>query len=624
MEKQTLPEGQSTAEMITEYASLFWRWAWSLILLAALAGGSGYYFSSRQTPVYQASALAMINVAPSSLASYYSVSQGQLGASFAQIMTTRTVLDAVAQRLGLENLPDTVNVTVIQNTQLLAIKVTGSDPERVASIANTLVTVFSEQLQADQAARYADSKQNLTDKMNVLDQQIQTTSGDLAIVEQKIQDDNTTLTALFGQDTTKFTQAELDQRASLIQQTQSNLQSKENEQTQLQTSLESSRASYSVLVQSYESIRLAESQSSSGILLEDPAVSPEKPIQPQPIRSGMLAGVVGLMLGAGIVFLIEYLDDSLRDPQEITRKWGIPILGMIVTFNAQNGDELITEKQPRAPVSEAFRSLRTNLQFASIASPIHTLLVTSPSPQDGKTTIVGNLACVFAQGGHNVVIVDADLRKPRVHKVFQLQNRLGLTEQFIHPQENLDGAIQPTEVKNLHVLTSGSIPPNPSELLGSQRMEEIVQALKAQYELVIIDTPPALVVTDANVLANRTDGVLLVISPKLTKRSAIKFAVEQLAQVNANIVGVVLNGVDVKRSRYSYYRGYYYKYGHGYYRHPDAGSSGTGKPKSRKGRGWENPLSRAIGKLKSRKPSHQENPILPVSENPSDQQDKNT
>jgi succinoglycan biosynthesis transport protein ExoP len=582
MDNMNLAEEQSTADMISEYANLLWHWVWLLILLAIIFGGTSYYLSSKQTPIYQASAMAMINVAPN-VQDYTSLYVGQqLGESYSKLMTTRTVLDLVAQRLGLETLPGSVQVMPITNTQLLTVTVTGTDPEQVALIANTLVTLFSEQLQADQATRYADSKSNLKTQLDALDQQIQTTSASLAVLAQQIQDDNTTLNGIINSSTAGFTQEELDQRTDLIQQTQSTLQSRLSQQAEMQTVLQNTRTSYSYILNSYESIRLAESQSSSGVLLKDPAVAPVGPILPRPLRSAMLAAVVGLFLGVGIVFLIEFLDDSLHDPQEITRKWGIPILGMVITFNTNNGSELITEKQPRAPVSEAFRSLRTNLQFASIASPIHTLLVTSPSPKDGKTTIVGNLACVFAQVGRKVVVIDADLRRPRVHRIFHLHNRLGLTDQFIHPQDNFDGVVQPTEVKNLYALTSGSLPPNPSELLASPRMVEIVQDLESQYDLVVMDAPPALVVTDANVLANHADGVLLVICPSVTKRAAIRYTIEQLAHVKANIIGIVLNGVDVKKSRYSYYRGYYQKYGHGYASYLNVEPGIFGKLKSRK------------------------------------------
>jgi capsular exopolysaccharide synthesis family protein len=591
MENLNIPEEQSTAEMITEYAGLLWRWAWLLILLALLAGGTAYYLSNKQTPLYQASALAMINAAPSSADSAYYVTLGQsLADSYSKLMTTLSFRDSVAQLLGFPYLPGSVQVTPITNTQLLYVTVTDTDPVRAALIANTLVTVFNEQIQADQATRYADSEQNLKTQMDALDQQIQTSLADLAVLGQEIQDDDTTLTALLTPDNITRTQQELDQRASLIQQIQSTLQSRLSQQAQMQGTLQNYRYSYSLLLQSYESIRLAESQSSSGVLLKDPAVPPGAPIQPQPFRSAMLAAVVGLFLGAGIVFLIEFLDDSLRDPQEITRKWGIPVLGMIVNFESKNGNELITEKQPRSPVSEAFRSLRTNLQFTSVTSPLHTLLVTSPSPEDGKTTIVGNLACVFAQVGRKVVVVDSDLRRPALHKLFERPNRFGLTDQFIHPQEYLNGAVQPTEIKNLYLLSSGSLPPNPSELISSHRMVEIIQSLEAQYEVVFLDAPPSLVVTDANVLANHADGVILVIRPSTTKRAAIKHTIEQLAQVKANIVGVVLNGVDVRKTRYSYYRGYYNKYGRGYAYYWDGRSSGTGKKiKSRKSSARETP-----------------------------------
>ena len=568
-------EEQSTAEMISEYAHLVWRWSWLLVSWAILAGVSAYYLSSRQTPVYQASALAMINIAPSSVDSAYYVSLGQqLGESYSQLMTTRPVLDAAAQRLGLEYLPGSVQVTPITNTQLLNVRVIDTDPERAALIANTLVTVFSEQIQADQAARYADSKQNLKTQLDALDGQIQTTSGDLAVLGQEILRDNTALTDLLRTDNITRTQEELDQRASLIQQTQSSLQSRLSQQAQMQTILQNYRTSYAILLQSYESVRLAESQSSSGVLLKDPAVPNAIPIQPQPIRSALLAAVVGLLLAGGVIFLIEFLDDTIRDPQEITRKWGIPILGMITRYKS-NGSPLITIKQPRAPVSEAFRSLRTNLEFAAVDSPLKTILITSPSPQDGKTTIVSNLACVIAQSNRSVVVVDADLRRPQIHKYFQLMNRLGLSNQLLRPHDRVDGSLQDTELAGLKVITSGRLPPDPSELLGSNKMQEMMNSLTGQFECVILDSPPVLVVTDAVVLAPRVNGVIIVVKPSVTKRAELQHVIEQMNQVNARLLGVVLNDVDVGRSRYYYYRryssSYKYKYYKGYYS-PDGSS----------------------------------------------------
>jgi non-specific protein-tyrosine kinase len=557
-------EEKSTAELITEYSSLLWRWFWLLLLFGIVAAAGAYFISFRQTPIYQARALAMINVAPSSQ-EYMSIYYGQqLAESYAQIMTTGPVRDAVAARLSLPDMSATVQVSPIENTQLLNVIVTDTNPERAALIANTLVEVFSEQIQADQASRYDESKLNLKSQLDVLDEQIQTTSSDLAVLGQEIQSLNASLTSLRQLDTIGFTPEQLINHDNDISQTESNLQTKLSQQAQLQTILQNYRSSYSILLQSYESIRLAESQSSSGILLKDPAEPSLIPVQPQPVRSALLAAVVGLIIAASIVFLREFLDDSLRDPQEITRHWNIPILGLITSYNTGNDTELITSVEPRAPVSEAFRSMRTNIQFASVASPIHTLVVTSSSPSEGKTLISGNLACVVAQGGHKVVVVDADLRRPRVHHILQLKNRFGLADLFLRPQNDLKGAIQSTTVKNLYALTSGSLPPNPSELLASQRMIEIIQALENQFDLVILDVPPSLVVTDANVLANRADGVLLVIRPSISKRAEITHALDQLSQVKANIIGIVINGVNVKSSRNKSYSHYYRNAKEGY------------------------------------------------------------
>ena len=567
-------EEKSTAELITEYASLLWHWFWLLLLFGIVAGAGAYFISFRQTPIYQARALAMINVAPSSQ-EYMSIYYGQqLAESYAQIMTTGPVREAVAARLSLPDMLATVQVSPIENTQLLNVIVTDTNPERAALIANTLVEVFSEQIQADQASRYDESKQNLKSQLDVLDEQIQTTSSDLAVLGQEIQSLNAALTSLRQLDTIGFTPEQLINHNTEISQTESNLQTKLSQQAQLQTILQNYRSSYSILLQSYESIRLAESQSSSGILLKDPAEPSWIPVQPQPVRSALLAAVVGLIIAASIVFLREFLDDSLRDPQEITRHWNIPILGLINSYNTGNDTELITSVEPRAPVSEAFRSMRTNIQFASVASPIHTLVVTSSSPSEGKTLISGNLACVVAQGGHKVVVVDADLRRPRVHHILQLKNRFGLADLFLRPQSDLKGAIQSTNVKNLFALTSGSLPPNPSELLASQRMIEIIQALENQFDLVILDVPPSLVVTDANVLANRADGVLLVIRPSISKRADITHALDQLSQVKANIIGIVINGVNAKSSHYK-------SYSH-YYRNAKEGISSTGRRKKKK------------------------------------------
>jgi non-specific protein-tyrosine kinase len=471
----------------------------------------------------------------------------------------------------------------------MTVIVSDIDPDRAALIANTLVSVFSDQIQADQVSRYADSKTSLQDQMNSLTQKIQSTTSAITSLNTQIQETNNALTSVNVEIQTETTiitnaanattklqtldpatiaadqaivaadQAKRDQLNITLAQYQPQF-------TQLQTTLSQYQQSYNSLFQSYQSVLLAEAQATSTIVIKNPAVTNGYPIAPQPTRSAMLAAVVGLMVAAGIIFLIEFLDDTIRDPQEITRRWGIPILGMIVSFKSAAGEALVTVRHPRSPISEAFRSLRTNLQFAGVETPVRTLLVTSPSPSDGKTTVAANLASVIAQSGRNVVIVDADLRRPRIHKIFQLANRVGLTDQFIRTQDRFDGSIKSTEVANLHAITSGNLPPNPSELLSSGRMSEILKLLGNQFNTVIIDSPPTLLVTDAIVLAQRVDGVLLVVKPSVTKWASLRHAIEQLQHVKANLLGVVVNDVNVGRSRYYYYRGYYkQKYGKGYH-----------------------------------------------------------
>jgi len=574
-------EERSTAELFSQYATLLLQWSWLLILLAVLAGGTAYYISNRATRIYQASTLVMLNGAPGYQTDPYSASVvgQQLGATYAKVMTTQPVLDSVAKKLGYSSFPYSASVQVVPdtNTGLMTVTVIDIDPNRAALIANTLVSVFADQIQADQVSRYADSKKSLEDQMTSLDQKIQSTNTAITALNTQIQETNNALTTITGKIQTDTTinpltkttqadsgtiateQAQRDQLAVTLAQYQPQL-------SQLQTTQAQYQQSYNNLFQSYQSVLLAEAQATSTIVDKNPAIPNGYPIAPQPTRSAMLAAVVGLIIAAGIIFLIEFLDDTIRDPQEITRRWGIPILGMIVSYKSSSGEALVTVRHPRSPISEAFRSLRTNLQFAGVETPLRTLLVTSPSPSDGKTTIVANLASVIAQSGRNVVIVDADLRRPRIHKVFQLSNRVGLTDQFIRSQDRLDGSLKSTEVTNLHAITSGNLPPNPSELLSSGRMSEILKQLSDQFNTVIIDSPPTLLVTDAMVLAQRVDGVLLVVKPSVTKWASLRQAIEQLQRVKANLLGVVVNDVNVGRSRYYYYRGYYkQKYGKGYH-----------------------------------------------------------
>ena len=218
----------------------------------------------------------------------------------------------------------------------------------------------------------------------------------------------------------------------------------------------------------------------------------------------------------------------------------------------------ITLQNPRSPISEAYRTLRTNIEYASVDAPVRTVLVTSAQPNEGKTTTVANLAVVYAMEGKNVLIVDADLRKPTQHLVFMKSNRIGLTS-YLAQRCTLQEAVAETDIDRLHIMTSGPLPPNPAELLASKRMEPLLQELCERYDIVLIDSPPVLAVTDALILAAKCDGVIAVLHAGKVKREHARNMMKALEHVRARCLGVVLNNKQIRAANAPYYS--YYTYG---------------------------------------------------------------
>lgn len=215
-------------------------------------------------------------------------------------------------------------------------------------------------------------------------------------------------------------------------------------------------------------------------------------------------------------------------------------------------------KSPKSPIAEAYRTLRTNIQFSSLDTKIQTIVVTSSGPGEGKSTTAANLAVVMAEGGNNTILIDCDQRKPRLHKMFLTSNENGLSDLLVG-KVKFEEAVQQTEIQNLSILTSGTRPPNPSELVGSGKMKAFIDALKERFEYIIIDTPPIIAVTDAQLLASHADGSLLVIASSQVEREAVIKSKELLQKVNAKILGVVLNKLEVQeKGYYGYYYHYYY------------------------------------------------------------------
>jgi capsular exopolysaccharide synthesis family protein len=259
------------------------------------------------------------------------------------------------------------------------------------------------------------------------------------------------------------------------------------------------------------------------------------------------------MIGLATAFLLEYMDDTIKPSDDIARLLGLGTLGKIGSFsNADRRVVVITD--PRSPVGEDFRVLSSNIRFATLDQPVRTLVVTSPSPMEGKSSVLANLAVTLARSETSVVVVDADLRLPKLHKLFDLEPGSGLTGSLM--ARNPDGILQEVNVKGLKVLTSGKLPGNPSEVIGSARMRRLLEELSQQADLMLIDAPPVLPFADASILASQSDGVILVLRANETRRKAAQDALESLQKAGARILGVVLNDVSARADgyyRYSHY-----------------------------------------------------------------------
>jgi succinoglycan biosynthesis transport protein ExoP len=294
------------------------------------------------------------------------------------------------------------------------------------------------------------------------------------------------------------------------------------------------------------------------VSIVEAATVPSAPVKPNIMLNTALATTAALLLAAGIAFLLEYLDDTVKSPEDLEAN-GLPSLGGVGRFHRprRHDENLIAGSASRRHFSEAYRVLRTNVQFSTIDRPGQTLLVTSANPREGKSTTAANLALVMAQAGKKVVLVDSDLRRPSIHRFFGLSNGQGLTNLLLSPQSGINGCAQRTRFENLAVVTSGPLPPNPSELLASRRLDSVLDTLRSHADVVIIDSPPTLAVADASILASKVDGTMLVVDSSKTRAQALRRTRDALAKSKTHLLGAVLNKVK-RRGGGGYYYYHYY------------------------------------------------------------------
>lgn len=288
----------------------------------------------------------------------------------------------------------------------------------------------------------------------------------------------------------------------------------------------------------------------------DAAETNPVPIWPKPRQTVLFAVLLGLSLGVAGAFLLEYLDDSLESPEEVERWLHLPTLGAVPMIR-HAGQRLLNSVSSRSGLVEGYRMIRSSISFTAVDAPVHTLLVSSAEPGEGKSTVAANLAIIHAQKGMQVILVDCDLRRPAQQKLFNLAGSVGFTN-LILGTASLEEAAQEVGIDNLRVIPSGPLPPNPTEMLDSARARQLMQELKQQADLVLFDAPPATVLSDPIVLSTLVDGVLVVVEAGQTNRNVIARAVYHLIAAKARLLGVVLNKVNPRRD--GYYSYYYYQY----------------------------------------------------------------
>jgi len=328
----------------------------------------------------------------------------------------------------------------------------------------------------------------------------------------------------------------------------------------LQREVDTNRTLYDGLLQRYKEIGVTGGIGVNNISIVDRADPPDTPSQPKPLTNLALAAVAGLVLGAIVAFVMEALDQSIRTPQDVEEKLGLPLLGAVPLLGKEEAPKTALADLKSA-FSEAYYSIRTSLQFTTNEGVPGALFVTSCQPSEGKSTTAQALAQNFARIGARVLLVDADLRNPSIHRAFPVDNGVGLSS-FLAGACSIKEAAQPSGVPNLSITPCGPLPPSPAELLAGDKLRKFLAAARAEFDVIIVDGPPIMGLADAPILASATEGTVLIIEAGRTRRGAARAAVRRLQAANGRVLGIVLTKFNAKRATYGY--GYDYAYGHDY------------------------------------------------------------
>jgi len=518
---------------LRNYITIGLKWWWLIALSIIIGAAVGYFISQRQVPVYEATTTLIVgqSIIQNTESDFDISTSQQLAQTYADMAQRQPVLQGVVDTLSLPDswqaLETRVQANPVPRTQLLEITVEATSPEEARVTANEIARQLillspTEQQKQEQA----ESQRFIRERLIKLQAKIEA-----------------------GEQKRGALEAELDSPLSVEQ-----VQKIQREIENLENLMATWEANYGQLL----SLTDRETSANSLTIIE-PAQANPRPIQRQTQLNILRAGLVGLALALGLIFLLEYLDDTFKSADDLKQTLALTPLGTVNHIKGKNyHDKLVASEDIFSPASEAYRMIRSSMQFLAVDHPINSIMITSSVPAEGKSITVANLGVVMAQAGLKTIIVDADLRRPIQHEIFQVPNLNGLTDLLCSPELEFNSHMRKPNIENLYIITSGVIPPNPSELLGSERMGQLVTGLSELADMIIYDSPPTLAVTDATVLSNRVDGVVLVAEAGQTRRELVKQAVVKLQQAGAHLLGGVLNQVKNSKGSYHYYQYYHY------------------------------------------------------------------
>lgn len=516
-----------------------------IVLTTALVVGVSVALSLLQKPVYRASAEVLLQSRASE--QILSPDQGQASQVLQdavqteiRVMRSRSVRDAVAKKLGYN---PAVSISAEDQTHVVTISSQNVSPTRAAREANTYAATFVD-VRRDALVK------DLLAGADQIRQQIAGIDKAIAALDKPVNALNDQITA---SNDPAVRQRLTNRRDQLVADNDSK-----------RTSLENRRGTAS---EQLDKLQLsADVTQTGGAQIVSEAARPTSRVGPTPKRDAVLSLILGLLLGGALAFLFEYLDDSVRTKDDLDRATGgLEVVGLVPqvdTWRDRRAAELVSITAPRSSASEAYRGLRTSLQFIGVDRTLKLVQITSPSVSEGKTTTLANLGVALARAGQRVVLVDCDLRRPRLHRFMGVSNDRGFTSAILGEVTMEEALIAVPDQPRLVLLPSGPPPPNPSEVLSSRIARDLIKSLADVADYVLVDSPPLLPVADAVVVAGFVDAVILVATARSTTKRAARRAIELLRQVDAPLIGAVLNGVGAEAT-YAYgYGGYSYSYTH--------------------------------------------------------------